>query len=1051
MRRALPLLVLLVAGCPADGEPPPAPSPGYAAVADVGPARAVGALGDGSLLVATRDRALLAADSTGATWNAVDPAGLAEGAVTWIGGADRSLDLAYVYGRGLHRSTDGGATWERVEEPPSLPLPGLLNPRADVVPFAVAADERGGTWLAGVGGLFRTLDGVDWTTMPVASSGSFNVLFTGIDTEGGDVWAVAQLADSMLPASFQGLLSGTVFHSPDFGETWEDRTEALPARALMGVDVLDGVPCVATLDRGVWCRDGGWAQVGGDFDAVAVRQGDELTAATASRGVWRWDEEAARWRRYGDGPQLGLAGSVAVGTDGVVRRAGPAVEDGPADAGGTVHVALSFHTNYYHSYRGDEPTDDGFGLDIDVIRTVLDWLDERPQVHADWDVDDYFTLDGWMATESPDIRLRIQERVAAGTDDVRLMSWNNGAVANHTRDEFDRAIGLAQASHEAAFSETVPGVQPQENMFTPDHIGWYRDLGVEWITLFYSANGFTGMRLETELAPHERYAPLTLVDEQSGAAMTWVPVYHHAEVLDHGGLAAWVRQISATVPGDSLLVVHFDADAESWELFDAELDDVQPLVDAGVAEWTNIQPFLDDHEPVSEVVALGDIADGTGDGFQSWAEKEINHEISTAVAVARDLAAAAAVRGDGDAGVAALVDAAIAPRLLALSTTHFGLAAPFLHADRQAAARAWAGASLDAGQAALDAAAALDPLAPGEVAVINHTDAAGPALVEIPVAVSGDVWTSPSELVLRDDAGDEQVAGVEVITIGGDVVTAVMRAVLDLPARSVVRLTWAYEPGHAPLVGGLTLDDAPADLPLVAPFTECDGLTGATALVPLETHVDGRGTTVATIDAGNLPLCDQFGTMSLTRRRIAGLPGTVVEVVAVLPELEDLEAAESIALSPLACPGVATTLRWDTYGGTVRERPMRPGTDTWNGQAAWSQVELVCAEGDAIRFAPRDRTSLAFAPVREVGGVATVAPLGTLYGVGEWHDGRSTGGSSLGEVATFLVGSQFRPAAPDWAGKTVTWRLLVAEPETPWDVLELWAHPPVVVSAAGAP
>ena len=139
-------------------------------------------------------------------------AGLAEGAVTWIGGADRSLDLAYVYGRGLHRSTDGGATWERVEEPPSLPLPGLLNPRADVVPFAVAADERGGTWLAGVGGLFRTLDGVDWTTMPVASSGSFNVLFTGIDTEGGDVWAVAQLADSMLPASFQGLLSGTVFH-----------------------------------------------------------------------------------------------------------------------------------------------------------------------------------------------------------------------------------------------------------------------------------------------------------------------------------------------------------------------------------------------------------------------------------------------------------------------------------------------------------------------------------------------------------------------------------------------------------------------------------------------------------------------------------------------------------------------------------------------------------------------------------------------------------------------------------------------------------------------
>ena len=30
------------------------------------------------------------------------------------------------------------------------------------------------------------------------------------------------------------------------------------------------------------------------------------------------------------------------------------------------------------------PDDDGFGLDIDVIRNTLDWLDARPWVRADW-------------------------------------------------------------------------------------------------------------------------------------------------------------------------------------------------------------------------------------------------------------------------------------------------------------------------------------------------------------------------------------------------------------------------------------------------------------------------------------------------------------------------------------------------------------------------------------------------------------------------------------------------------------------------------------------
>ena len=42
-----------------------------------------------------------------------------------------------------------------------------------------------------------------------------------------------------------------------------------------------------------------------------------------------------------------------------------------------------------------------------------------------------------------------------------------------------------------------------------------------------------------------------------------------------------------------------------------------------------------------------------------------------------------------------------------------------------------------------------------------------------------------------------------------------------------------------------------------------------------------------------------------------------------------------------------------------------------------------------------------------------------------------------------VVGSQFRPPAPDWSGVTVDYTLLVGEGLDD-DVLDLFAHPPMV-------
>ena len=59
-----------------------------------------------------------------------------------------------------------------------------------------------------------------------------------------------------------------------------------------------------------------------------------------------------------------------------------------------------------------------------------------------------------------------------------------------------------------------------------------------------------------------------------------------------------------------------------------------------------------------------------------------------------------------------------------------------------------------------------------------------------------------------------------------------------------------------------------------------------------------------------------------------------------------------------------------------------------------TSISLDCADGASIQISHRvtERSSLALAPVQERGGVATIAPLGTIWGSGPWHDGRLTGG-----------------------------------------------------------
>lgn len=981
-------------------------------------------------------------DEEGATPLAVDGLGLPVGDIVFLETLNDDVLLAYVYGQGLYATRWGDSlNWVVADSGISSPLLSTLNPRATPFPMASTTDGHGLGWLATAGGVFTNTDPTShsWTPVDMSSSGALNPLFSDIASNDSTIVAVSLLPLSILPTQYSGLLSGRVFLKAADDDEWEEISTDLPSNYTAAVAVSnDNDIFVGTLDQGVWHGvDDTWNSLsGGPTDVIDLEwHKGALSVGSASRGVWRYSE--GEWTQIGTEPLSALSEDYALGTEGSVWQLAEGEGTLSEPHKGQVYIALSFHTNFYHSYRGDTPDDDGFGVDIDVIRNTLDWLDDHPYVHGNWDIDNAFTTDDWMVTYSPDILERIADRVANGQDEIRLMSWNNGAMAASTESEFAESIARAFESNTSHFGDVVSGVQPQECMFGPDHLRWYPENGVDWLTLFYAANGFTALRQDIELIGIEQYNPMTLRDPLTEASMTVVPVYHHADMLDHGGLSGWAKQLSQRSAEDQLLVVHFDADAESWESFALELQNAEAL---DFVEWTRISDYVDSHAPLGTVDFYGDVADGTGDGFQSWAEKDFNHLQFTQVVRARTNSELAHFLAPEDTTVQVMIQDALVPRLLALSTTNYGLAAPFLHPDRIASATEQAESAVVLSELALTEALEAWSVQPGRVQIINPRASSGPVLFDFEIHLSAGTWQPDWTLSLSDSSGSplDHLTVLKESTSLHDVLR--VQLVAPVEAESISEWEWTYSMG-SPLVG--QSPEAPTLSALLPPLLGCAGTEEDGVLGSTVTIVDGIRS--QTQEVWTLSACGNNGQLFRQLERWNGLGGVVVRVDAEIPTVPDIEDLESVALSPLGCTNTIESLSWRSYSGLTRTRPARHPVETWNGQAADGWVGMHCGDESRVYVSHRtqQRSSMAFAPIRNRGDNSFMAPLGTLWGDGPWHFARQSGGHGIGEVTTSTVGSQFRPAAPDWSGQKIGYTLYVSD-GSDTDVLDLFAHPPLV-------
>ncbi|MDP6979991.1 MAG: hypothetical protein QF570_15520 [Myxococcota bacterium] len=410
-------------------------------------------------------------------------------------------------------------------------------------------------------------------------------------------------------------------------------------------------------------------------------------------------------------------------------------------SGPRIGLAFRFHANFYHSYRGDTPDELGFGMDMRIIRRILEvldaWNDRGLPVRATWDVDNHYSLEKIIPEHCPDILEAWQRRVADGRDEFELMSYNNGLANAATAAEFDASIERALRNPEGSgledlFASHARIVRPQEMMYTPRHLDLYPRLGIDTISLFYSAVPFNAFsNFVAPLPLEQRYNPLILWHPDAEGTMSLLPAYNHGDIADQLSLRRWLErmrraQLALSEPRDLLLLIDADADDEFWYGYGAPvlprliaiaggLDGLLASVaDLDFVDFTTPGAYLADHPPVDRIRIDHDTADGSYDGFASWAEKWSSHQLWTGIERARLLEMQARrllsemPTGPDREALEQKLARSFESRLLSLSTTHFGLTSPVVNKRRlRTATGLVARAVVEAEQAFLGAAAGI--------------------------------------------------------------------------------------------------------------------------------------------------------------------------------------------------------------------------------------------------------------------------------------------------------------------------------------------------------
>ncbi len=380
-----------------------------------------------------------------------------------------------------------------------------------------------------------------------------------------------------------------------------------------------------------------------------------------------------------------------------------------------IYISLGFHANFYHSYRIDTNDEAGFGKDIRIVRKIIEVLDEKNKkgipVKGVWDFENLFTLEEILPKYAPDIIQNIKRRVKEHGDEIILMSYNNGLVSAMTRDEFVYSIKNAISNPKRSgvrdiFETYSPYVRPQEMMVSAGNFNLYTEHGIKGVVLYYSAIPFDAFRVFVDkLSLQEAHNPLMYHNQLTNEKMLVIPAYNHADLIENVSIYNWVQmlryeQLRGNIKNDVLICINSDADDSYWYGYNLPsylkwvpntgglsqlIDDVASLE---YVEFTTLHEYLQHHTPVKEISFGQDTADGSFNGYVSWAEKKYCSDYWTAVEKDRMTHTCAHAlyqyaKQSLPGYIKSALDESLKTRMRLLSTTNFGMATPFLAKNRE--------------------------------------------------------------------------------------------------------------------------------------------------------------------------------------------------------------------------------------------------------------------------------------------------------------------------------------------------------------------------------
>ena len=127
------------------------------------------------------------------------------------------------------------------------------------------------------------------------------------------------------------------------------------------------------------------------------------------------------------------------------------------------------------------------------------------------------------------------------------------------------------------------------------------------------------------------------VNDRTGEKILVIPTYNVGDLVENVSLRKWVqdlhhRQERGQIRRDVLLFINFDADSDFWKGIDCHwpvdllpntggLENlIQKISDLDYVTFTTLKDYMADHGPAGVVKFQQDTADGSFDGYNSWAE-----------------------------------------------------------------------------------------------------------------------------------------------------------------------------------------------------------------------------------------------------------------------------------------------------------------------------------------------------------------------------------------------------------------------------------------------